>query len=277
MYIGRICVGAPFCADDTFLISLTEVGIQVMLSIVEKYASRERYTIHPQKSQYMALGGSGASLTLCDVDLPQSSSITHSGITRSRNGRGPLSIDDLILDRISITNRTIYALMGAGLHGINGLPPAVTLHMYLTYRYAVPRLLFGLESLILLQKHISQLSDFHRNVLRRLQSLPIRTAKPAIYLLLGSPPLEAILDRAIAGLLYSIGNRGNQLMYDLAIQQLTSKEHTSHSWFIYAQKRSSIYHVDAWDLVEQRRTLKETKFVITRHWETQPTRCPSGF
>jgi hypothetical protein len=44
-----------------------------------------------------------------------------------------------------IARRTSYALMGAGLHGLNGLPPAVYIHIYKIYN--LPRLLYGLEAI----------------------------------------------------------------------------------------------------------------------------------
>ena len=59
----------------------------------------------------------------------------------------------------------------------------------------MPMLLFGLESIFILKKHLKLLSDFHMDTLRKLQALPSRTSNAAVLLLLGALPLEAELDK----------------------------------------------------------------------------------
>ena len=86
-------------------------------------------------------------MELSETVLPSVDSITHLGITRGKDGRGNISLDDMVLDRTSTTSATVYALMGAGMHGANGLPPAVSMKMYTTY--ALPRLLYGLDTVVL--------------------------------------------------------------------------------------------------------------------------------
>lgn len=266
MYIGCVPVPAPYCADDAILLALTLTGLQAMLQMTEDYAARERYIIHPQKSQGMALGTTEQpDVTICGTQIKFTDSITHLGVTRYRSKQGWLTLDDTILDRVSMANNTIYALMGAGLHGVNGLSPAVTLHMYLTY--AVPRLMYGLECLTLLKKHLKTINQFHRSVLRRLQTLPARTATCATHLLIGCPPAEAILDKSIAGLLYNIGLDQTSTIYRLAKQQLSTKDLSSHSWFIYALKRLETYGLQALELIDRCTTLASAKQKITSYWE----------
>jgi hypothetical protein len=115
--------------------------------------------------------------------------------------------------------------------------------------YVITRLLYGLETVVLKKKHFLTLETYHRQTLRRLQSLPSRTSRAAIYLLIGIPPIEARLDSAIAALLQSIGRRPGSILQRLAIQQLMTKDATSHSWFAYARSRLSVYGIDAQSLV----------------------------
>ena len=82
--------------------------------------------------------------------------------------------------------------MGAGLHGKNGLPALICIKLYKTY--VLPRVISGLESVVLTAKNISNLEKYHRNSLRILQSLPMRCATEAIYLMSGTLPIEALLD-----------------------------------------------------------------------------------
>ena len=44
---------------------------------------------------------------------------------QSKNKNCTVCIDSCIMDRISAANGEIYALMGAGMHGSNGLPTTV--------------------------------------------------------------------------------------------------------------------------------------------------------
>ena len=74
----------------------------------------------------------------------------------------------------SLGRRSAYALMGSGFHGMNGISPAISIHIYRTY--VLPRVLYGLEGTILKSKHITKLERFHRKTLRQLQTLPDRTA-----------------------------------------------------------------------------------------------------
>ena len=79
--------------------------------------------------------------------------------------------------------------MGAGLHALVGVSPEVGKHIHTMY--VTPTLIHGLEALILSTTDFKELEDSYRTSLRYIQHLPMSTAKPAIYLLLGCPPVEA--------------------------------------------------------------------------------------
>ena len=49
-YIGTTYTGCPTLADDLTLLNNQEHGVQDMLDITYRYANRERYIIHPEKS-----------------------------------------------------------------------------------------------------------------------------------------------------------------------------------------------------------------------------------
>ena len=68
------------------------------------------------------------------------------------------------ITEIKIAHRTAYGLMGAGLHGINGVCPGVALKIVNTY--VMPRLTFGLKSLVLDKSEIKLLEDLYRRYLR---------------------------------------------------------------------------------------------------------------
>ena len=55
----------------------------------------------------------------------------------------------------------------------------------------IPSLLYGLEVLLLNLKQLDQMKKFHLEILKNIQSLPVRTANAIVYLLLEALPLKA--------------------------------------------------------------------------------------
>ena len=183
-HVGTDYLGAPTCADDVILLADNIVDLQSQLNVVEDYASRERYIIHPDKSKLITYGTCNPSTaSLNGKDITPDNMLIHLGIERHANVQHSEAFFDA---RISLARRTSYSLMGTGFHGNNGISPAFTIPIYRTY--VIPRLMYGLEAITIKDKHLSKLDRYHRNTLRELQTLPTRTAKCAIHLLAGTPP-----------------------------------------------------------------------------------------
>ena len=87
----------------------------------------------------------------------------------------------------------MYSLVKTGVHGCNGLNAKISYKFYLVY--VVPRLLYGLEVLLLNKDQLEELEKFHIENLKNIQSLPTRTANSIVYLLLGALPLKAEIKR----------------------------------------------------------------------------------
>ena len=110
--------------------------------------------------------------------------------------------------------------MNTGLHGANGLSPETS---YVIYRaYMLPRLLYGIDVhvLSLTQGQVDQLSRYHIQILRNIQSLPQHTASAAVYMLLGALPLEAELHKRRLSLLNSVITSDNECLKGLVQRQL---------------------------------------------------------
>ena len=233
--IGTVYTGCPTVADDLTLSSNDEYDTQSMLDIAYSYANRERYVIHPEKSviiKRILPRNHREKLTewkLGDMELSLSSNATHLGLTRSAVGETQVNIDD----RISCARRTFYSLTSSGLHGTNGLSPAVCFRIYSLY--VIPRLLYGLETFVLNKKNISQLENFHLSILRIIQSLPQRTARSISYLLLGARPIEAEIHLRCLSFLVNIIRSRNSTLNNIMDRQLCMKGYTSASWFIYVK------------------------------------------
>lgn len=73
--------------------------------------------------------------------------------------------------------------------------------------------------------------------MKQLLSLPSNTADPAVYILSGTIPIEAVVHKKVLTLFGSIMRLPeNAIEYRLAIKQLEHKSLDSHSWFIVVKK-----------------------------------------
>ena len=144
-------------------------------------------------------------------------------------------------ERISLARRTSYSLMNTGIHGSTGLNPMTS---YIIYKaYVLPRLLYGLETLTLTKGQVEQLSKYHIQTLRNIQSLPQRTSTSAVLLLLGALPLEAELHRKRLSLAISVINSENPTLKLLVQRQLACSFDTNNSSFNELSKILSLYNL----------------------------------
>ena len=239
-YLGTTYIGSPTCADDILLIARSSSEAQTMIKTCDRYANSHQYTIHPSKSTVTPmlniLPKESQSWYLDDKEMSTTSSFTHLGLQWKQNNTSPC-----IEGRIALARRTVYALLGTGLHGENGLSPATSRHIIKTY--VTPRLLYGLDAVTLSKKQIDDLNSYHRNLIRRIQGLPLNTATEAIYLLLGDLPVEAELDtRALT--LYGAVCRAenNETLRSLLTRQ--SALDNKNSWFQHIIALSQKYQID---------------------------------
>ena len=140
---------------------------------------------------------------------------------------------------IKSARRTKYSLMNSGYHGTNGLSPATSFQIYITY--VLPRLLYGLEILPLNKTHIASLEKFHKNSLRIIQSLPERTATAAVYLLLGALPVEAEIHKKQLSLLHSILDSNNSRIKEVLNHQIAVNFDNKDSFFHRVLKVLELY------------------------------------
>ena len=226
--IGSINLGAVMVADDLALMSRDRAGMQIALNIAESDASQERYRFNTEKSKSIIVNrlGSLPAYALNGASLGVSEAEAHLGIQRSSANDNA----DTIADRIKSARSAMYNLRGTGLYGLNGAGPESALLQIDTY--IMPILLYGLEALVLNEDEVAQLDAFHRKTLRYTQHFPQSTATAAIYLLLGTPPLEAQLHLRTLGLYGNIVSKGNSslLIKDLIGRQLGMKGPESSSW-----------------------------------------------
>ena len=90
-----------------------------------------------------------------------------------------------------MARKTMYSLMGAGLHGRRGLNPLSSYRIWECF--GLPIATYGLESVRLAKKDIDSLEKYQHGLLRQLQSLPDRCATIPVYTFLGAKPIQVVL------------------------------------------------------------------------------------
>ena len=246
--IGTIEVGAPTCADDTMMLSTSRLGAQLQINLAEYDANCHRYQFSEKKTKIITMNTKANDqiipLEIYGYDIECSSNETHLGIQRTADGKCKSTIEE----RVKRGRRSLYSLMGAGLHGLNGCGVKTSLQLYRIY--TIPAILHNLEAIIMNDNDYSNIEIFHKSVLRQIQHLPESTAKPALYLLTGELPLIAQMHIRILTFFHRLIMRNN-IEKEIIIRQLAMKCMNDRSWVIVVRKLLYQYNLSsAFDILE---------------------------
>ena len=126
------------------------------------------------------------SWTLGSKTMPITESTTHMGMLRTSTNQEMRNVET----NIQKAKRVVYSLMGSGLHGENGQDPETVLSLLQTY--VLPILFYGLEVILPTGKALSVLDTQYKRLLKQILLWSETTADPAIYLLSGLLPPEAV-------------------------------------------------------------------------------------
>lgn len=243
-HIGNIYCCAPTCADDVALISNNPVELQMMINIAANFSRQEGYMLQPTKSVVLPIKSTktvnmGSEFwSINGNHMPVVANTAHIGIQKSEKSSVKLTVEE----NIKKARRTLYSLMGTGLHGTNGLDPETKISLLKTY--VLPILTYGLEIVIPTGKNLDCVDLFYKKTLKQILNLPIQIADPAVYIVSGLLPVEAEIHLKI---LSTFGNicraKTDSIEWRLADRQLTLKSFDSHSWFIDLKKICIKYNI----------------------------------
>ena len=123
---------SPACADDLLFLARSAVELQEMTCVQEFYANDEHYDISDTKTKVVIVNSvlsieqwnKNGIFNLNGNDIEVVEECTHLGIQRDSKSRSghTRTVDE----RIQSARRCAYSLMGAGLHGQNGVNPVVS-------------------------------------------------------------------------------------------------------------------------------------------------------
>ena len=241
--IGSVHLAVAACADDIILISPSKHAIQCLLDEAVLFAKSHRYLLHPNKSVIASIRTkTPEDIKMYDGFIPTTEKLEHLGITRTLSGNNPM-MKACVEDRINRMWRTAYLLMDVGLHGTNGLNPTASIKLIRTY--ILPRVLYGLEAVLLTRKEEDALETAYRKLLRQIQSLPQNTATEAIYLLAGCLPISAELDLQRLTLAGGVSRLPEENPLSImARRQVELENPKSNSWFAQAIQMAERYGID---------------------------------
>jgi hypothetical protein len=175
------------------LISYHPEDLQHALNIVHNETRRDNVTINSTKSDVVIVNGGRnrqtQTWTLGKQEIEEVQSTKHIGLIRRVDGKNDIT------SRIQRGRRTLYALLvlGAGLHGKNGLNPDVSFKIYTTF--CRPRIIYGLEAVTLTKGGEQELLSFERRLLEQIQRLTDRFPTIAVYSLLGAIPITTQIEK----------------------------------------------------------------------------------
>ena len=273
VHIGHLYLGTPSCADDVLLLSNLPSEMQAMLNINSEYSKRHKYEIHPTKSTVTPLYQPKSKQTtqeewnLAGNSVPIEPQFTHLGL-EWKTGRARPNISKCV----TAARRTAYSLLGAGLHGRNGLDPMTSMRVITLY--VVPRLLHGLEATVLQKSDINELDKFFKKLLRQIQHLPESTATEAIYLMLGALPIEAEIHARMLSLFGNITRlKSGDALKELARRQLAMSSSNPDSWFTHLEEIATTYEIDLHQALQMpwpKNSWKSfCKNVVKCHWSNK--------
>lgn len=226
--IGTIDVSIPTCADDVTEVTDHEDNLQVMMSLAEDDGRRDRYHYGIPKTNILVHSAPKHHLhrvwKLDGEDVDRVSEAKHLGVHRNTAG----TTVDTIQESLKKGRRATFSMMGTGFYGYNGIHLEAMLKMW--NMYIVPRMLYGLEALLMQDSDIERLEVYQRSVLRSIQHLSPGTANASLYLLTGAQPIEMNLDRRTLTLMGRILNSPTSREHQIIQRQLLTKDLTQRTW-----------------------------------------------
>ena len=272
--IGVTPLPAPTCADDVALCATDPLEMQSMIDVVLLYSQKERYEIQAKKSAVLIINDPNPAMPptfyMGDKPIPNVEFGTHLGVVRDKKGGPEAQIDH----NISTARKAAYHLMGAGLHGKNGLPHSTCMHLYQIY--VLPILTYGLCIFSLEEKHFKPLEKFQKSMLKQLLTLADNTADPALYILSGAAPIEMEIHRQALSMFGAISRHPQSAEWELAKRQLVMQEYEAEEWFAYIRRICCRYNLPSpSELLDNPHTKTHWKSSYDRHlkqyWTTVTT------
>jgi len=227
--IGDLIINLLLYADDIILISSTKKEMQTLIDTVEQFGHSKEIKFNPSKTNYIGINeyvNIRSTKYMNDIQfirmngeiIESVSSLKYLGSYLSEN----LLNKDHLKERYRMTASAVDKLVkNSGFHNIH-VSVAVKLQLYKSY--VRPVLTYGLETMLLGTKEMSDLQTKEENIIKTSLGLSTRLSSTELMLVLGLNRLELRLD----SLLPSFFGRLLKNEYTRAVIENLSKEERLH-------------------------------------------------
>ena len=191
VYGTSIC--SPAYADDLTVMALSKEGLQMILSLVNKYSTKWRFEFNSSKCKVMVFGNKKKSDLKCNVKLGQNL------IDRSECEvlLGTILTDSKAEEILCYENRIekcktiLYATQSLG---SNVVPISPVTGSKLYWAVCVPKLCYGLEVMQVCNETMINIEKFHCGAAKNIQGLPSNCANYGAIVTAGWMSLSAHCD-----------------------------------------------------------------------------------
>ena len=243
--IGPICVTSVCIADDSYILSGSQSGLQAALDIVSHYSRRYKVVYNGDKTKLVVTGSpidrryyeDTTPWTLNGERIKVVENNDHLGLIVSGQHEEQKNIDQ----NIQNCRNSLFALLGPAYAFNCQLSPAVQVHLWKTYN--LPILCSGLSALPIRPSQMKSISIFQRKVLRSFLKLSNRSPIPSMFFLLGELPLEAQIHINTLMLFYNAWSNRSTTVHDLVKYILKMCNQNSTTWSNHVQLLCQKYNL----------------------------------
>ena len=185
--IGKIGIEAPTSVDDTTYLSNDAESLQFLINISKDSSDMDGYILQEIKSVVLKMDSikNYQKEKAGKLEIKTCQSLNKPHIWEYL---APLQTRECMQLKKDIQKAqpTMYSLMGAGLHGENGLDPETAVSLLQTYVFTV--LYYGMEIITPTDKALNRLEVQQKKILKQVLSLSKNVADPAVYIISGALP-----------------------------------------------------------------------------------------
>ena len=276
-HIGPIAVGTECCADDTYLQSDTQSGLQNALNIVSHYARRYRVLFNADKTKIVVTGSrhdmdyfsAVRPWTLNGERINVVTNNEHLGLIVSGLDEELKNVDQ----NITQCRNSLFSLLGPALSYKCKLSPKVQLHLWRTY--ALPVVQSGLSALPIRPSDVKPLKIFQNKILRGFLKQSFCSPVASLYFLCGELPVEARLHIDLLTTFYNIWANPQTKVFDIVLYIMKMSSEKSTTWSNHVRLICKMYDIpDPLSLLQQPamsrsawKTLVKTRIIVYHETE----------
>ena len=196
--VYNMILSSPTVADDMLLLSLTKIGLSIMMQICHRYSLKWHFGYQAVKCFIVVYNESEAEYKRCHVNrewflgtekVQEATEYKHLGVILDKH----MSLSANVKESSSKLKTTLLSLVNSGINE-TGFHPITSLHLYKSV--VLPKGLYGAElwnSLTPSQEEA--LERAHRFCVKFIQGLPKQTRSDIALGILGANPIMAEIDK----------------------------------------------------------------------------------